>query len=161
MWAETFRRLLVRNILLALGFSLIVTVALPLIQRQQPGPARGPLAGMAENLDRSIALVNETGEESILHFRLFKNPGMIVIAPPGFDIRDEPSLPEALRKKMHAKIKSKDTGHLFCVLDANISDHRPLNGLAGPVYGMGKAEDISFKLSRRMTTGRPVRMEIV
>jgi hypothetical protein len=123
---------------------------------------RGPLSNIQKQIDSITKIVYKTGRDSRVTFTFPDKNGILVISPPYANISTiaKDSLSLELRKKMQSYVDSQETGHLFYIERGELVDHRRLSGLAEPIGGMGVKKEVVFLISRKPTSGRPVRIEI-
>lgn len=137
---------------LAIAFFLKETTRLPF----------GKLANIQKQIDSKVEQVYKTGQDGTVIFLLPSGDGTIVISPPYAVLADlgKDILRSDLLKRMQSFVDSQETGHLFYIENGQLIDHRLLSGSAEPILGMSAKKEMVFLISRKSTSGRPVRIEI-
>ena len=122
----------------------------------------GKLFYLQRQIDSQVDIANKTGQDSKVTF-VSSEPGItLIISPPYAKISDigKDILNPLLSGKLQSFVDSRETGHLFCIKNGQLLDHRLLSGYAEPILGMSVKKETVFLISRKSTSGRPVRIEI-
>ena len=115
---------------------------------------------LSRQLDGAAAVCMKVGTDQTVLFRAPDPDAVIVLSPPYARISGG-QFSHGVAEQMQEVAGSQETGHLFYIKNEMIADHRLLTGLAEPVYGMGKGDQVHFLVSRKATSGRPIRIEII
>jgi hypothetical protein len=147
-----------KKLFIFISFAIIVWVSFTTFNRYKPGP----LLDVKEELRKSVEFTYKTGKNRQVYLN---NPekDVIIISPPYHPIKGD--IETLVSKELISFIQDEtariETGHLYCISKDKIIDHRILTGLAEPVFGYSQNENVKFLISRKNTSGRPVRIEII
>lgn len=119
------------------------------------------LSGVCEKLDALAQEANSTGTGGNVECAVDPDD-VVILSPPYADVkRFAAGAADTLTLQTIAQaVNTHETGHLFYIRKGRILDHCTLSGVAEPVFGVAKSKKVTFKVSRRNTSGRPVRVEI-
>jgi hypothetical protein len=151
-----------RKFFLILLLLLIGTGAVLFLKETTRWPA-GKLSDIQRQIDSQVKATYKTGQDGKVTFTFSERDVILVISPPYVKISDlgKDIFSPALLSKMQSFVDSQETGHLFYIKQGNLADHRLLSGLAEPVLGKAMKKDVVILISRKLTSGRPVRIEIL
>jgi len=123
----------------------------------------GKLANIQRQIDSKVEQVYRTGQDGAVIFLLPTRNGTIVISPPYAVLADlgKDIFRFDLLQRMQSFVDSQETGHLFYIENGQLIDHRLLSGSAEPILGMSAKKETVFLIRRKLTSDRPVRIEIV
>lgn len=154
-WAPFFKAV---NIVVFLGFVIVMF----LLCKETTQFPFGQLAKIQREIDSKVYEVYKTGQDAKINIT-FADEGILVISPPYADISGvgKKAFNAAVLMKMQSFVNSQETGHLFYIKQGHLADHRLLSGLAEPVLGIKSKKEIVLLISRKPTSGRPVRIEIL
>lgn len=151
-----------RKYLFILLSLLIVAGAVLFLKETACWPA-GKLSNIQRQINFQVKSTYKTGQDNRVTFASSEADVILVISPPYAKISDlgkDIFSPELL-SKMQSFVDSKETGHLFYIKQGHLEDHRLLSGLAEPVLGKATKKEVVILISRKPTSGRPVRIEII
>ncbi len=141
---------------------LVIGILVVLFLKETTRFPFGKLANIQRQIDSKVEQVYRTGQDGTVIFLLPSGNGTIVISPSYAVLADlgKDIFRSDLLKRMQSFVDSQETGHLFYIENGQLIDHRLLSGSAEPILGMSAKKEMGFLISRKSTSGRPVRIEI-
>ncbi|MBN2754590.1 MAG: hypothetical protein JXR81_06945 [Candidatus Goldbacteria bacterium] len=148
---------------LLIPFLLFVVVGVILFLKQTTHWPVDKLSDLQRRINSQVNATNKTGQDSKISFAVSESNVVLIISPPYAKISDigKDILNPVLFGELQSFVDSQETGHLFYVKNGQLIDHRLLSGLVEPILGMSMRKDTVFLISRKSTSGRPVRIEIL
>ena len=145
------------------SFLLLLGLSFVLFMNGSIHHQTGQLASLVEQINLQVGKVHKTGEVSKVTFTFAEGDVALVIAPPYANISDigKDVLSPELLSKMKSFVNAQETGHIFYIRQGDLREHRLLSYLAEPILGIGTEKEIVFLISPKITSGRPVRIEMI
>lgn len=122
----------------------------------------GQLKRIQKQIHSQVKEVYRTGQDSKINI-VFEEDGILLISPPYAlvsDLGKDLFSPELMKEIEHLLLVH-ETGQIFYIKQGQLVDHRLLSGLAEPILGLSAKREVVLSISRKQTSGRPVRIEIV
>lgn len=123
---------------------------------------KGPLHSFVYNqLDAAVDRVNKGGQDVNLEFNI-QDDATVIICPPytSPSLFGNPFSNEVIKDLDKNCLMGAETGHMMYVLNGRVIDHQLLSGSAEPIVGWANGPNVKFNISKKLTSARPVRIQI-
>jgi hypothetical protein len=149
----------IAGIIVLIGFIFIIFLVL----KETLPWSKKPLVEIQKQIDSAVLAVYKTGRDIRITFTFHEDGGALVISPAYANISEigKDVFNQELCTKMQSYVNSQEVGHLFYINNGNLTDHRIISNLSEPILGMKTKKAVVFLVSRKLTSGRPVRIEIL
>jgi hypothetical protein len=121
-----------------------------------------PIKNLAKDIDKAVEQVHQSGMDQEVEFVLPDASAILLISPPYASLKElENKFPASLLKKIDHDLYAVETGQIFYIRNNRIADHKFLSNFAAPVLGVSQEARVKLLISKKTTSGRPVRVEIL
>lgn len=121
-----------------------------------------PLGSLVVELGRAVERAEKTGAEQEVLYTISEEGVRLVVSPAYASMKKlEGGLDAAVIGRMQSEVDAIETGHLFYIKGRKVVDHALLPGSAEPILGVSAGKTVRFVVSKKETSSRPVRIEIL